>query len=69
MNEHVEKMKTEHKELVEKIKNLNKFIHGNEVFKTLNDLEQTRMIKQSGFMESYASALSDRIWVAGGKIN
>jgi uncharacterized protein (UPF0335 family) len=68
MTEHIERMKTEHKELSEKIKDLNKFIHGNKIFKTLNDLDQSRMIKQSGFMESYASVLSDRVWVAGGSV-
>lgn len=68
MSDHVERMKTEHKEIAEKIKDLNKFIYGNKIFKTLNDLEQSRMIKQSGFMESYASVLSDRIWVAGSSV-
>jgi len=64
MSEHVERMKVEHKELSVKINALNKFIHGNKVFKTLCDLEQARMIKQAGFMESYAETLESRIWIA-----
>lgn len=61
-NEHVERMQEEHKELKIKVEALNAFIHGNEVFKSLCDLEQARMIKQAGFMESYASTLESRIW-------
>ncbi len=57
-------MKEEYKELTAKISALNAFIHGNEIFKTLCDIEQARMIKQSGFMESYAQVLSSRIWAA-----
>ena len=64
MSEHKERMKVEHKELCEKTNALNAFIHGNKIFKTLDDLEQARMIKQSGFMESYAKTLEGRIWVA-----
>ncbi|ASM53684.1 hypothetical protein PNIG_a1535 [Pseudoalteromonas nigrifaciens] len=62
-NNHVERMKDEHKELTVKIKALNTFIHSNEIFKTLDDLEQARMIKQAGFMEAYAETLASRIWV------
>ncbi|MET6758939.1 hypothetical protein [Pseudoalteromonas sp. NCIMB_1079] len=61
-NNHVERMKDEHKELTVKIKALNTFIHSNEIFKTLDDLEQARMIKQAGFMEAYAETLASRIW-------
>ena len=57
-------MKVEHKELEAKLKALNSFIHGSEVFKNLCDLEQARMIKQSGFMSAYADVLASRIWVA-----
>jgi hypothetical protein len=64
MNEHIERMKLEHKELTVKTNALNAFIHGNATFKTLDDLEQVRMIKQAGFMESYAKTLESRIWVA-----
>jgi hypothetical protein len=63
-NSHVERMKEEHKELCVKVNALNAFIHSSAVFKTLCDLEQTRMIKQSGFMEAYAETLESRIWVA-----
>lgn len=64
MSEHIERMKTEHKELEVKIKALGAFIHGNEMFKTLDDIEQSRMIKQHGFMQSYAQVLKDRIWAS-----
>ena len=64
MNEHIERMKAEHKDLDVKIKSLGAFIHGNEIFKTLDDMEQSRMIKQHGFMESYAAVLISRIWTA-----
>lgn len=64
MNEHIERMKLEHKELDVKIKALGSFIHSNEIFQTLDDYEQSRMIKQHGFMESYAAVLSSRIWIA-----
>jgi len=64
MSEHVERMKVEHKEISVKINALNKFIHGNKVFKTLCDSEQARMIKQAGFMESYAETLESRIWIS-----
>ena len=67
MSDHIERMKDEHKELVEKQIKLNSFIHGNAVFKSLCDLEQARMIKQAGFMESYHATLGSRIWVAKGK--
>jgi hypothetical protein len=63
-NPHVERMKEEHKELCVKVNALNAFIHSNAVFKTLCNLEQARMIKQSGFMESYVEILESRIWVA-----
>jgi len=66
MSDHVERMKVEHKELSEKTKALNEFIHGNDIFKSLCDLEQVKMVKQAGFMESYASVLESRIWTAIG---
>lgn len=65
--EHVERMKVEHKELKEKIDKLNAFIHSNQIFKQLDDLEQARMIKQAGHMEAYLQVLDSRIWVAMGK--
>lgn len=64
MSDHVDRMKDEHKELSVKIKALNTFIHSNDIFKSLNDLEQVKMVKQVGFMESYASTLEARIWTA-----
>lgn len=64
MSDHVKRMKEEYIELKFKIEKLNTFIHSNQVFKTLDDLEQARMIKQAGFMESYAATLDSRIWVA-----
>ena len=44
MNDHIDRMKVEHKELVVKIEALNAFVHGNDIFKTLCDLEQAKMI-------------------------
>ena len=65
MKEYIERMKSEHKELEERVKKLNAFIHSNEAFRKLDDMEQARMIKQAGFMESYLSVLNSRIlWVA-----
>lgn len=66
-NDHIERMKIEHKELVDRQGALNAFIHGNPIFKDLDDLEQARMIKQSGFMGAYARVLEQRIWAAVGK--
>jgi hypothetical protein len=43
---HIERMKAAHKELETKIKKINTFIHSNDIFKKLDDLEQARMIKQ-----------------------
>jgi hypothetical protein len=63
-NVHVARMKDEHKELCVKVNALNAFIYSSAVFKTLCNLEQARMIKQSGFMEAYAETLESRIWVA-----
>jgi len=67
MSDHIERMKREHKELKQKIDALNAFIHSNEIFKGLDDLEQARMIKQAGFMESYLAVLDSRIWCAQGE--
>lgn len=64
MNAHVERMIAEHKELKIKVEALNAFIHGNEIFKSLDDIEQAAMIKQAGFMESYLTTLDGRIWRA-----
>lgn len=64
VNSHVGRMKVEHKELKEKCEALGAFIYGDEVFKTLCNLEQARMIKQLGFMDAYLQVLESRIWVA-----
>lgn len=64
MSNHVDRMKQEHKELKVKVEALNAFIHGNDIFKSLDDIEQSRMIKQAGFMESYLAVLEQRIWSA-----
>lgn len=64
MSDFVSRMKEEHKELKVKIEAINKFIHSNDLFKTLGYIEQANMIKQSGFMESYAAILESRIWTA-----
>ncbi len=61
LNTHVKRMEEEHKELCAKTNALNAFIYSSAVFKTLCNSEQTRMIKQSGFMEAYAETLESRI--------
>jgi hypothetical protein len=61
MSEHVERMKVEHEELCTKTIALNAFIHGNEIFKSLDTLEQVRIIKQAAYMESYAAILASRL--------
>ena len=52
MSEHIQRMKGEHRDLKVKVAALNAFIHSNPIFKTLDDIQQSYMIKQSGFMES-----------------
>lgn len=64
MKDHVERMKQEHKELKANIESLSAFIHGNEIYQSLCDIEQVQMVKQLGFMESYFSVLESRIWTA-----
>lgn len=61
MSDYIERMKQERKDLGQKIKKLNAFIRDNDDFKKLDDLEQVRIIKQAGFMESYLSVLDLRI--------
>ena len=61
---HVDRMKVEHRELKVKVDALNAFIHGNEIFSKLDDIERADMIKQCGHMESYLSVLERRIWRA-----
>ena len=58
------RMKDEHADIALKLRKLNAFIHGSEAFKELCRIEQSRMIKQAGFMESYEETLKSRIWVA-----
>tara|TARA_R110000851_G_scaffold44927_1_gene110248 strand:- start:125 stop:340 length:216 start_codon:yes stop_codon:yes gene_type:complete len=66
-NENIEIMKIEYKDLGVKINALNSFIHSNPIFKTICYLEQVRMIKQVGHMESYLQILDIRIWTANDK--
>jgi len=65
MSDHLERMKVELEELKEKQIKLNSFMLETEVFEALCELEQARMIKQSGFMADYAKVLDERILVAG----
>lgn len=64
MSDHKDRMIKEFKQLDIKIGKLNTFIHSNPLFKDIGDLEQAKMIKQVGFMESYKSILDSRIWTA-----
>lgn len=59
---HIERMKQEHKELGEKLEKLNAFICEDERFNDIDEMEKIRMIKQSGFMQSYLEVLEARIW-------
>ncbi|AGH16072.1 hypothetical protein VPKG_00035 [Vibrio phage pYD21-A] len=61
---HIDRMKEEHTELKGRLDKINAFIHGNDIFNTLDDIDKADMIKQAGFMESYLSVLSRRIWRA-----
>jgi len=61
MSDHVKRMEIEFNELNTKINALSKFIHLKNVFQTLDYLEQIRMIKQLGFMQSYADVLNTRL--------
>ena len=64
MTTYIDRLKEEHRDLKVKVTRLNAFIHSNSIFKTLCDLEQARMIKQAGFMESYLTTLDSRIWAS-----
>ena len=66
-NEHIERMKVEHRELKEKINALGAFIYGDSgIFDLLDKAEQVRMSQQYGFMNSYLRILDSRLWVANG---
>lgn len=70
MCDFLEGLKEEHAALALRITDLNKFIYGKgvlNIFKSLDELEQVRIIKQVGFMESYASVLEARIWTTVSK--
>ena len=64
MSDHIIRMKDERKALKIKVDALNVFIHSSDIFKSISDLEQVKMVKQSGAMESYLSILESRIWTA-----
>ncbi|MCV6588695.1 MAG: hypothetical protein OIF57_06660 [Marinobacterium sp.] len=57
-------MKTEHRELKEKIDALGAFIFSNSIFETLPKDEQVRMTQQLGFMNSYLGVLDMRLFAA-----
>ncbi len=58
---HVERMKEECEQLEVKCKALANFIYDNDLFKGLCKYEQSRMIMQLGFMNSYLGILNERI--------
>ena len=64
MSNYIDRMKEEHCELKKKVNALNAFIHGNSLFDELDAVQRSKMIKQSGFMESYLHTLESRIWTA-----
>ena len=56
-----ERMIEEHKELEDRVLKLDKFIHGNEKFKTLDIEEQKDMKRQFMGMLAYLTALERRM--------
>lgn len=56
-----ERMLAEHKELEDRVSKLDKFIHGNEKFKTLDIEEQKDMKRQFMGMLAYLTALERRM--------
>lgn len=64
MTAHLERMKNEELELKDKCVALGGFISENEIFKSLNEAEKVRMIKQHAYMESYHEVLCQRIAAA-----
>lgn len=61
MLDYVERMVNEEKELAIKVKKLNEFINGNEIFKNLPEDEQIDMEMQLLAMQMYHKALSRRL--------
>lgn len=61
---HVERMKTEFRELSDKIKALEIFIYSSSVYKKLPSIEKVELVKQLAFMEGYKQVLDARIWRA-----
>jgi len=64
MDNHIDRMKNEYRELKEKTDALDAFIHSNETFEALPKDERSRMIQQLGFMQSYLNILDMRLWAA-----
>jgi hypothetical protein len=64
MVNNLDSLKEEHRDLEQRLNALESFIFSNPKFKTLDGIEQSRMIKQSGYMESYLRVLGSRIWCA-----
>ena len=61
MDNHIERMAVEQKELEEKMMKLFDFIKDNPIYKTLPIREQMLMAQQLGFMKSYFDVLTQRI--------
>jgi len=59
--EYLERMKTELKELNEKIKALGTFIYSNDLFRSLEEVQRELMKIQLGYMEEYSDVLTSRI--------
>jgi hypothetical protein len=58
---HQQKVITEANEIGKKVYKINEFISLNPLFKVLGDLEQARLLKQSGIMFAYYEILKERI--------
>lgn len=67
MEQYILRMIDEEKELKKKTDALRHFIFENAVFKSLDQDEQLRMMRQLSGMEIYLTALSQRLMVASGE--
>ncbi|QIQ61287.1 hypothetical protein V039C_0009 [Vibrio phage V039C] len=67
MEQYIFRMIDEEKELKKKTDALRHFIFENAVFKSLDQDEQLRMMRQLSGMEIYLTALSQRLMVASGE--
>ena len=61
MQDFQQRVVDEKAELDDKLAKLVKFIEGSDIFKTIPEAEQTRLVRQAGFMRQYSDVLKERI--------